>query len=86
MQNTLYQVEKFEILNKRSNILCKVETYFDTYLNLSSKNVSNDKPIQEILFNIDVIEVDYYWALSILSERDYFVHLNRSLCSCFVNN
>ena len=47
MQNTLSQVEKFKILNKRRNILGKVEKYIDNNLDPNSKNFSNDLLIQE---------------------------------------
>ena len=36
VQSTLTQVEKFEFLNKRSNILCKIKKYVDTSLGQSS--------------------------------------------------
>ena len=47
MQNTLSQVEKVKILNKRRNILGKVEKYIDNNLDPNSKNFSNDLLIQE---------------------------------------
>ena len=67
MQSRLNQYEQFKILNKKSNILCKVKKYIDTYLDPRSKNLSNDKTIQGIIFYIEVTEVYYYWALSIFS-------------------
>ena len=36
VQSTLTQVEKFEFLNKRSNILCKIKKYVDNSLGQSS--------------------------------------------------
>ena len=63
VQSALSQVEKFKILNKRSNILCKVKKSIDTHLDPSSKKFSNDKTIQEILLNMEVTEVYYYGAL-----------------------
>ena len=70
----LSQVEKFEILNKRSSILCKVNNYID------------DKSIREIISSIETTEDDYYWALSISPDTDSEIHLKGSPGSYFVNN
>ena len=70
MQSALTQVKKFEILSKRSKNVCKVKKYIDTYLDPSSKKFFNDKTIQEILFNIEIKKVDYYWVLLISPETD----------------
>ena len=77
MQTTLSQVEKSEILNKRSNILCRVKKNTDIYLHPNSKNISNDKITQEIIFNTEVKQIDYYWVLSISPKTDYVIHLKR---------
>ena len=82
----LSQVEKFEILNKRSSILCKVNNYIDINLVPSNKNFSNDKSIREIISSIETTEDDYYWALFISPDTDYEIHLKGSPGSCFVNN
>ena len=58
LQNKLSQVKKFEILNKRCNILCKVKNYID--INLDSSDFSNDKSIREILSDIEITEDDCY--------------------------
>ena len=47
--------------------------------------VSNYKNTQ-IIFNIEVTEIDYYWVLSISPETDYVIHLKRRTGSSFVNN
>ena len=86
VQSTLSQVKKFEILKKRSNILRKAKKYNDTYLDPNSKHYSNGKFIQEIIFNIEITEIGYYWTLSILPETDHVINLKRSPGSCFVNN
>ena len=86
MQTTLSQVEKSEILNKRSNILCRVKKNTDIYLHPNSKNISNDKITQEIIFNTEVKQIDYYWVLSISPKTDYVIHLKRSTGSCFLKN
>ena len=78
VQSTLSQVKKFEILNKKRNILYKVRKYIDTYLDPNSKHFSNDKTIK-------VTEIGYYWALSILPETDHVINLKRSPGSCLVN-
>ena len=84
LQNVLSQVENFEILNKRSNSLCKVKNYID--INLDPRNFSYGKLIREILSSIEITEDDYYWALSISPKTDYGIQLKRSPVSCFVNN
>ena len=61
LQKMLSHVEKFEILNKRSNILCKVKNYIDINLDPSNKLFSNYKSIREILSSIEIAEDDYYW-------------------------
>ena len=65
LQSMLSQVEKFEILNKKSNILCKIKNYIYISLDSSNKNFSNGKSIWEILSSIEITEDDYYWVLSI---------------------
>ena len=67
----LSQVEKFEILNKKSNILCKVKNDIDINLDPSDKSFSNNKSIQEALSSIEITQDDYYWTLFILPETDY---------------
>ena len=82
----LSQVEKFEILNKKINILCKVKNDIDINLDPSSKSFSNNKSIQEALSSIEITQDDYYWTLFILPETDYQIHLKRSPGSQFVSN
>ena len=82
----LSQVEKSEILNKRSSILCKVKNFIDINLDPSNKIFSSNKAIREVLSSIEITEDDYYWAVSISPETDYEIHLKRSLGFCFVNN
>ena len=86
LQNILSQVENFEILNKRSNILCKVKNYIDINFYPSNKHFSNDMSIREILSDIEIIEDDYYWALSVSPETYYEIHLKGSPGSCIINN
>ena len=82
----LNQVENFEILNKRSNILCKVKNYIDINLYPSNNNFSNDMSIREILSDIKITENDYYWALSVSPETYYEIHLKSCPGSCIINN
>ena len=49
LQHTLSQVDKFEILSKRNNILGQVKKYIDNNLDPNSKSFCNDLSIQEIL-------------------------------------
>ena len=85
MQYILNQVDKCGILSKRNNILGQVKKYFDNNLDPNSKRFSNDLSIQQVLCSMGITEEDYYWALSILPDDDYEIHLKRSTESCFVN-
>ena len=85
----LSQVQVFEALNKTSNILSKIDInlYIDINLDSSNKIFSNNsvREIREILWSIEITEDDYYWALFILPENDYVIHLQISSRSCVVN-
>ena len=78
----LSQVQVFEALNKTSNILSKIDInlYIDINLDSSNKIFSNNsvREIREILWSIEITEDDYYWALFILPENDYVIHLQIS--------
>ena len=50
MQSILTQAEKFEFLNKRSNILCKIKKYVGASLDPSSKFFFNEKSLTRDFF------------------------------------
>lgn len=50
VQSILTQAEKFEFLNKRSNILCKIKKYVGASLDPSSKFFFNEKSLTRDFF------------------------------------
>ena len=63
LQHTLNQVDKFNILGKRNNILDQVKKYIDNNLDPNSKSFFNDLSVQEIRSSMGILEDDHYGAL-----------------------
>ena len=86
--------EKQEILIWRKMLLKKVKNYIDNFLNPEKVNIIDPRKdnfqeppsIIEILNQLDILEDDYYKALSISKDDDFELHLKREPNSCFVNN
>lgn len=79
--------EQFNDLTERNNILSRVKTYINEYLDPSKQGYKGDSiSISDILNELNIVEKDYYHALSISSSTDYEIHLKRLPDSCFINN
>ena len=72
----------------------KVKDYIDTNLDPRKVNILEpEKPnflkpkeISDILQDLNIVEADYYNALSVSTDSDFQVHFKRQSNSCFVNN
>ena len=86
--------EKIALLEWRKELLKKVKDYIDNNLNPEKINVIDPgkenyvQPltIKAILNELEILEDDYYKALSISKDDDLELHLKRQPNSCFVNN
>ena len=63
LEHTLNQVDKFDIISKRNNILGQVKKYIRNNLDPNSKSFSNDLSVTEIISSMGITEDDYYWHL-----------------------
>ena len=86
IDKNLVEEKRVALLNKRQNILLKVKTYIDEYLNPSKPDFRGHLSIEMILRSLDIYQNEYYEALSVSSTDDYEIHMKRSTDSCFVNN
>ena len=90
----MLEEEKLTKLQKRNQILNKVKDYIDNNLDPRKVNILEpEKPnfvkpkeISDILQELNIVETDYYNALSVSTDSDFQVHFNRQTNSCFVNN
>lgn len=86
--------QKDHILSKRKEILNNVKEYINQNLFPKQRNIIDPlsdnyeapKSIPDILGSLDILESEYYNALSISPDSDFQVHLRRPPNSCFVNN
>ena len=72
----LSQIEKFEMLNKRSNI--EVKNFIDISLD-PSNNFSNDKSIREIFSSIEITDGNWTRTKNHLVRKRTLNHLARWL-------
>ena len=90
----MLEAENLTKLQKRNQILNTVKYYIDTNLDRRKVNIlEHEKPnfvkpkkISDILQELNIVETDYYNALSVSTESDFQVHFKRQTNSCFVNN
>ena len=93
LPSSLKDHEKADIMVERNRILTKVKEYIDKELDPAKVNFydrtkedfAKTKSITEILQELET-EVEYQNALSVSSDDDYELHLQRPPDSCFVNN
>ena len=74
------------MLENRRQILSLVKQKVDELLNPSISTYDSSLSEDDIFSSIGVSKEEYYSALTISSDANYELHLNRSLNSCFVNN
>ena len=79
-------LEESKILTKRNNILLKVKQYIDEFLDPGKASYADNLTVNEALKFLNVVEVDYYDALSLSPTSVHEIHLRRSPNSCFINN
>ena len=72
-------------MEKRNSILSKVSEYINEYLD-PSKKLYQPSTIKHVLSKLQILEENYYWALSISTDSHYQIHLKRETDSCFVND
>lgn len=85
---------KNEILMSRKNLLKKLKSYIDNYLNTvkvnisvqRTENIAQPSKILEILAGLQIVNWDYYTVRSISKDDDFELHLKRKPDSCFLNN
>ena len=78
--------EKLTLLPRRTEILKKVKSYINEYLDPCKPSFVENIKITEILNTLEIIEEHYYKALSISATQDFEIHYRRPPNSCFVNN
>ena len=94
LPGNLPEEEKKTILAWRDSVLKKVKVFIDEELKPAKRNFYDKtrddyfepKTIGHILTDLNIEKVDYEYALSILDDQDFQVHLKRPPNSCFVNN
>ena len=74
------------LLDKRQEILCTVKEKINEKLDSSKGSYHSSMSAEELLISCNVTRENYEWALSISGDRDFELHLKRSVDSCFVNN
>lgn len=85
---------KNEILMCRKNLLKKLKSYIDNYLNTAkvsisvqrTENIAQPSKILQILAGLQIVNWDYYTVLSISKDDDFELYLKRKPHSCFLNN
>ena len=77
---------KYNILNRRKEILTNVKQKIDEVLNPSKENYDATATETDVLESVGFTEDEYYWALSISADSDFDLHLKRPANSCFINN
>ena len=93
MQEGLPEDAKNIILNKREHIMTTVNQYIDSILYPRRKNIMNPfkenfeevLSIQNILMELNITEVEYYNALSILWDSNFQVQIKPEPNACFIN-
>ena len=73
-------------MTEREKILRKVKLYIDKNLDLRKLSYVEPKSIRDILSQLDLIEEQYYKAMSISSDQDFEIYYRRPRNSCFVNS
>ena len=94
LPDDMLEEEKLSKLQKRNQILNKVKDYIDTNLDPRKVNILEpEKPnflkpneISDIPQDLNIVEADYYNALSVSTDSDFQVHFKRQSKSSFVNN
>ena len=90
----MLEAENLTKLQKRNQILNRVKDYIDTNLDRRKVNIlEHEKPnfvqpkkISDILQELNIVETDYYNALSVSRESDFQVQFKSQTNSCYVNN
>ena len=81
----MLEEEKLTKLQKRNQILNKVKDYIDTNLDPRKVNILEPeklnflkpKEISDILRDLNIVEAEYYNALSVSRRSDFQVHFKR---------
>ena len=86
LEDGIKDVERYSILKKRDTTLSKVSGFINKYLDPSKGTYQKDLSIDDVLLELQLTKKEYYWALSISSEKYFKLHLKMDTSSCFVNN
>ena len=79
LQEAMPDSEKSIILKERKTILKLVKDYIDEFLDPHKPSyIGENKTIPDILSDLDILESDYYKALSISADQDFQIHYRRT--------
>ena len=85
LSDKLSAEEKALTIQQRKLVLSTIKKYIDTYLNPKTKSLCSpteniyqqDKPINVILQELQILEDQYYKALSISRDSGFQIHFKR---------
>ena len=86
LEDSIKDVKRYSISRKRDTMLSKVSDFINKYLAPSKDIYRKDSSMNGVLLELQLAKKEYYWALSISSDKAFKLHLKRDTNSCFINN